>query len=756
MAKKTIKKKKKVLYAYPGLSVPPADPYANMDPYTRQALGLPPVQQTMAGEAPPTGDSMGDSMAGGSPMTGIASAASEAGRAAGVAASDLFAVGLPLLNSLIPDNNKQKRPTPQMAYNPHPYGTGSSALYASGGDIISPLRSGELRVEDNQFSYLSPETINLGGDYHSEGGTNLQYGGNIVEAERGEPVSIGEDGQAVVWGNMYLPGTNKKFKSVAKKIAKEEAKNTNLLGKATKLLQTSNPYNAYEALSFSSGEVINKAAKLREESVRAEKDALANLQQSLLDYAELTGQKPEKISKQFKKGGKMPCLDCGGEVMKKGGKVDPIYVNSKNHPRYKAYQDSLSAYKMGQVNESRLEPGELIRKEKYDRESGYIYNSDAGDKMTDNPFPNIEPDYAMRFTYDGSEHNQRGMLRAHYKEPIQPVEIAPRRPATKQLGRLSSNNINFTPPTPQARNINPSLAQPSDGVPVQGDPNMFQYWQGNRPKGYAFEDGGFIPVAGDEFNIAAYPNFPPEYPESLEEAKDGKWIQKAVNPKHKGYCTPMTKKTCTPRRKALARTFKKHHGFHENGGEIYDDGGNVTRVRNEGKIKITEEIPQSILDAQMRAQMPQALDNQLATQQFMPQARPIAPVHVQPSQDIVYEKLTTADGRPLYAPKFPKNWSKKKIQNTWNNIPNMIGGREVLKGSSWQDVQQVPGWQYSDTTGSRFLPNVARPEYSPNNFRPAFSKLANGGTIEDIQEGQEVDLTPEEYAYLQSIGYSFE
>lgn len=43
----------------------------------------------------------------------------------------------------------------------------------------------------------------------------------------------------------------------------------------------------------------------------------------------------------------------------------------------------------------------------------------------------------------------------------------------------------------------------------------------------------------------------------------GKWIQKAVNPKHKGYCTPMTKSTCTPRRKALARTFKKHHGFHD-------------------------------------------------------------------------------------------------------------------------------------------------------------------------------------------------
>ena len=46
---------------------------------------------------------------------------------------------------------------------------------------------------------------------------------------------------------------------------------------------------------------------------------------------------------------------------------------------------------------------------------------------------------------------------------------------------------------------------------------------------------------------------------ALKEGKsaDKNWIQKAVNPKHKGFCTPMTKKTCTPKRKALARTFKK-------------------------------------------------------------------------------------------------------------------------------------------------------------------------------------------------------
>jgi len=49
------------------------------------------------------------------------------------------------------------------------------------------------------------------------------------------------------------------------------------------------------------------------------------------------------------------------------------------------------------------------------------------------------------------------------------------------------------------------------------------------------------------------PDFKPK--EILSE--DKKWIQKAVNPEHKGYCTPMTKPTCTPQRKALAKRFKK-------------------------------------------------------------------------------------------------------------------------------------------------------------------------------------------------------
>lgn len=42
-----------------------------------------------------------------------------------------------------------------------------------------------------------------------------------------------------------------------------------------------------------------------------------------------------------------------------------------------------------------------------------------------------------------------------------------------------------------------------------------------------------------------------------------KFLKGAINPKHKGYCTPMSKKTCTPHRKALAKRFKSGDLHHE-------------------------------------------------------------------------------------------------------------------------------------------------------------------------------------------------
>jgi len=68
------------------------------------------------------------------------------------------------------------------------------------------------------------------------------------------------------------------------------------------------------------------------------------------------------------------------------------------------------------------------------------------------------------------------------------------------------------------------------------------------------------------------------------EKKGGKskknWLQGAVNSAHKGFCTPMTKATCTPRRKAFAKTMKKHHGFHKK----HEEGGRIQKFQISGKF----------------------------------------------------------------------------------------------------------------------------------------------------------------------------
>lgn len=48
-----------------------------------------------------------------------------------------------------------------------------------------------------------------------------------------------------------------------------------------------------------------------------------------------------------------------------------------------------------------------------------------------------------------------------------------------------------------------------------------------------------------------------------KQKKGGNWIQGAINPAHKGWCTPLSNPHCTGARRRLALTFKKHHGFHK-------------------------------------------------------------------------------------------------------------------------------------------------------------------------------------------------
>lgn len=69
-----------------------------------------------------------------------------------------------------------------------------------------------------------------------------------------------------------------------------------------------------------------------------------------------------------------------------------------------------------------------------------------------------------------------------------------------------------------------------------------------------------------------------------------------IKKSHKGWCTPMTKPTCTGARRRLALTLKKHHGFHkkEDGGTLNEwesDMRDYLRYTPEGEGNLVNSLP---------------------------------------------------------------------------------------------------------------------------------------------------------------------
>lgn len=163
------------------------------------------------------------------------------------------------------------------------------------------MAQNDLQVEDNNLQPLSPFTGLITGDKHSTGGEQLQFGGQVVEAEGGEPLSIDNQGNLQIFGNLRIPGSQTKFKTAAKKIGEQEGKATKQNDKAQELIAVNDPYDKYESLSFTSGLVKQDAANQKLKKANQQKELLGNLQQMILDGSQLLGVKPEQFEKTVKK-----------------------------------------------------------------------------------------------------------------------------------------------------------------------------------------------------------------------------------------------------------------------------------------------------------------------------------------------------------------------------------------------------------------------------------------------------------------------
>lgn len=158
----------------------------------------------------------------------------------------------------------------------------------------------DLIVQDNKIKPLSPTFAKLGGKPHSQGGTTVMVPatGEVVEAQKGEPLSTQTDGSIVAWGKMMNPHTGNTFEKDANILAELENRTTKLANKADNLI-TKDSNN----LSFTTGQVLMDAAAARDIDTTLAKEVYAKTQQDILDMSETLKADPKKTAKNMAKNG---------------------------------------------------------------------------------------------------------------------------------------------------------------------------------------------------------------------------------------------------------------------------------------------------------------------------------------------------------------------------------------------------------------------------------------------------------------------
>lgn len=284
--------------------------------------------------------------------------------------------------------------------------------------------------------------------------------------------------------------------------------------------------------------------------------------------------RPQMGYSQYPQGtGSQAIMADGGTQGPRGGKKPPIYTNDPKDQRIKKYQDSLAYSNWSKDQLSRLKnkgynPKLLNKKDA--EEAGAQTSIATGE----------QPTGWYNYNQYTGEINNKDFL-AHFPEPEQPYIYK----------NYSPNRSEVQSPKSLTGSYNPIHGSPMKAGASAGKNKTNFSFTGRDDRGQQdtryFSDLDTWKAATD---MMGYSNR--ETTDNDQEAhatgyqfKDGGWIKGAVNPAHKGYCTPMTKKTCTPRRKAFAKTMKKHHGFHEFGGIIPDNMSAFTQYDQGGTAR---------------------------------------------------------------------------------------------------------------------------------------------------------------------------
>jgi hypothetical protein len=185
---------------------------------------------------------------------------------------------------------------------------------------------------DSQLASYNPYdggTIEFEGASHDNGGIGMHFNGQPVEVEGGEFASRDQQGNLNIYGNMVLPGTKTKFKSIAKEIADKERNYDKLRTTGSELVNEANPANRYERLAFNAGTVMMMGGKIGQQDLAQKKERLSALQKAMLDTADEFGLDPEHLSRGVKKKARK-----GAKIYAQAGAAvnDPTMADRNNNP----------------------------------------------------------------------------------------------------------------------------------------------------------------------------------------------------------------------------------------------------------------------------------------------------------------------------------------------------------------------------------------------------------------------------------------
>lgn len=187
-------------------------------------------------------------------------------------------------------------------------------MYNDGGNVNTMWGGDVDKISHNPYD---DGTVQFNGASHDDGGIGMHYNGKQVEVEGGETATKDSEGNLNIMGNMYLPGTNKKFKTVSKEIADKEKRYDFLKTKGTTLTNTADVGNKYERLSFNAGKVMMEGGDIGQQAMAATKQKLSDLQKAMLETADEHGIDPQAMSKgkvKMRKGGQITTAADGQSV----------------------------------------------------------------------------------------------------------------------------------------------------------------------------------------------------------------------------------------------------------------------------------------------------------------------------------------------------------------------------------------------------------------------------------------------------------